>query len=175
MVENAKTPAVKKRAPTLYFIIADKLFKGALSLLLAFGFYKMAGIGLAGLFDQLVLWMHFDPENRFLTDIGNLVDEITPGNMRWVASGTLFYGLLSLVEGLGLIFRAAWASWLAIGESAFFIPIEIYELLHHPLSNHARHGFWSHHRLGLLVVLACNILIVWYLYANRSRLFSHHD
>jgi uncharacterized membrane protein (DUF2068 family) len=36
------------------------------------------------------------------------------------------------------------------------------ELFHHP-------------KLGLLIVLALNILIVWYLLANRKRLFRHHD
>jgi len=42
-----------------------------------------------------------------------------------VGSGrTLVYSLFSLVEGIGLI-SVSWAGWLAIGESAFFIPIEI--------------------------------------------------
>jgi len=173
MTENTIIPAVKKCAPTLYLIIADKLFKGVLSLLLAFGVYKMAGMDLYGLYDRLVLWMHLDPENRFLTDIGNLIDQITPANMRWVATGTLLYSALSLVEGLGLIFRAPWANWLAIGESAFFIPIEIYGLMRHHVLNHSRHELFSHRQLGLLMVLSCNVLIAWYLYVNRNRLFHH--
>ena len=172
--DTPRTVAARRVAPTLYLIIADKLFKGLLSLLLAFSFYKMTGVNLSGLFDRFVLWMHLDPENRFLTDIGNLIDEITPANMRWIAMGTLLYSLLSLVEGVGLAFRARWANWLAIGESAFFIPIEIYELLHRHVLNHPRHEIWDHRELGLLLVLAGNILIVWYLYANRKRLFREH-
>lgn len=170
---SAKTTAINRRAPTLYLIIADKLFKGILSLLLAFGVYKMAGINLSGLFDRFVLWMHLDPENRFLTDVGNLIDEITPANMRWVATGTMLFGLLSFIEGWGLIFRAPWASWLAIGESAFFIPIEIFELLHRRVLNHPVYDLLSHRQAGLLIVLAGNVLIVWYLFANRKRLFHH--
>jgi uncharacterized membrane protein (DUF2068 family) len=38
--------------------------------------------------------------------------------------------LFSIIEGGGLMFRASWAGYLAIGESAFFVPIEIYELMH---------------------------------------------
>ena len=53
----------------------------------------------------------------------------------WLASGTLLYGLFLLVGGTGLAFRANWAIWLAIGESAFFIPIEIFELVRHRLPN----------------------------------------
>jgi uncharacterized membrane protein (DUF2068 family) len=173
IVRSATVTAVNQRAPTLYLIIADKLFKGILSLLLAFGVYKMAGIDLLGLFDRFIAWMHLDPENRFLTDVGNLIDEITPANMRWVATGTMLYGTLSFIEGWGLIFRAPWASWLAIGESAFFIPIEIFELMHRRVLNHPASDLLSHRQIGLLIVLACNILIVWYLYANRKRLFHH--
>ena len=73
----------------------------------------------------------------------------------------MVYSLISFVEGVGLMFRVSWAGWLAIGESAFFIPIEVRELILRP------HWF-------VLCVLAFNVLIVWYLYANRSWLFRHH-
>ena len=50
---------------------------------------------------------------------------------------------------------------LAIGESAFFIPIEVFELVHRPS--------WM-----VASILALNIFMVWYLFANRERLFRHH-
>ena len=151
----------KKRAPTLYFIIGAKLIKGVLSLLLALRVYRMTGAGLSDLFDRLVHWVHLDPENRFLSEIGDKLDTVTPANVRWVVVCTFIYSLFSFVEGFGLIFRAPWAGWLAIGESAFFIPIEVRELIVRP------HWF-------VFGVLAFNVLIVWYLYANRKRLFRHH-
>lgn len=163
MAENQKIVAVKKRAPTLYLIIIGKLIKGALALALAFGVFKLVNKDLPDLFDKLVRWVHLDPENRFLSDLGDRIDQITPANVRWWATGTLIYSLFSLVEGTGLIFRAPWAGWLAIGESAFFIPIEIRELLHRP------HFSWL-----VFSVLAINVVIVWYLLQNRKRLFRHH-
>jgi len=178
MAENAKkTTVLKKRAPTLYLIIAGKLIKGGLSLLLALGVYKMTGPGLSDLFDRFVHWVHLDPENRFLSDIGDRLELITPANVRWMATGTFLYSLFSLVEGVGLIFRAPWAGWLAIGESAFFIPIEIFELVRRhrlEMPSPARPELLNHPKIGLLIVLAINVLIVWYLYANRKRLFRHH-
>ena len=36
----------------------------------------------------------------------------------------MLFSLFPLVEGTGMLFRAGWAGWLAIGESAFFVPIE---------------------------------------------------
>ncbi len=151
----------KRRAPTLYLIITGKLIKGTLALALAFGVLKLAGQDLSDLFDRLVTWVHLDPENRFFAEIGDRLDQVTPTNVRWVAVATFVYSLISFVEGIGLMYRFSWAGWLAIGESAFFIPIEVHELVRHP-------------RWVVFGVLAFNVLIVWYLYANRSWLFRHH-
>jgi uncharacterized membrane protein (DUF2068 family) len=89
------------------------------------------------------------------------VGGLTEARVLWVAVGTLVYSVFSLVEGVGLMFRISWAGWLSIGESAFFIPIEIFEMVHRP-------------SILVLVILALNIFMVWYLYANRQRLFRHH-
>ena len=170
------TPA-KKRAPTLYFIIAIKLAKGAALLLLALGVFSLANKDLSDVFDQFLRWVHLDPERSFFAGIGNWLDTITPANVREVASGTFLCGLFLIVLGLGLAFRAKWAIWLAIGESAFFIPIEIFELVrHHRLaaSGLPRPELFPHPKIGLAIVLAINVLIVWYLYTNRERLFRHH-
>src|SRR5262249_49914339 len=111
-VQNVQTPPPKKRAPTLYFIIVVKLVKGVLALLLAFGVYKLSGQDLGTVFDHAVRAIHLDPENRFLSDISDKLDQITPTNVRWVATGTLVYSLFALVEGVGLMFRVPWAGWL---------------------------------------------------------------
>jgi len=150
-----------KRAPTLYVIIAGKVIKGTLALALALFIFKLAGQDLSDAFDRLLHWFHLDPESRFFSEIGDRLDNVTPANVRWVGVVTVIYGLISLVEGVGLIFRVPWAGWLAIGESAFFIPIEVRELILRP-------------HLFVAGVLAFNVLIVWYLFANRSWLFRHH-
>ena|SRR6266705_2028395 len=151
-----------RRAPTLYFIIGAKLIKGTLALALALFIFKLAGQDLSEAFDRLLHWFHLDPEGRFFSEVGTKLDTVTPANVRGVGIITMLYSLFSLVEGVGLMFRASWAGWLAIGESAFFIPIEVRELVVRP------HGF-------VLAVLAFNVLIVWYLFANRSWLFRHHN
>ncbi|MEP6662468.1 MAG: DUF2127 domain-containing protein [Verrucomicrobiota bacterium] len=152
---------IKKRAPTLYVIIVLKLLKGVVLLALAFGVYRMIGRNLGANFDDLLRWLHLDPERKFFADLGEKLQSITPGNLRWLARGTLLYCLFSLVEGIGLIFRVSWAGWLAIGESAFFVPIEAYELT-------------RNFSATVLCVLVINVVIVWYLFQNRERLFRHH-
>lgn len=151
----------KQRAPTLYVIIAIKLLKGVFFLAVAFGVYQLIGKNLDANFDDLLRWMHLDPERRFFANLGGQLQSITPGNLRWLATGTFLYSLFSLVEGTGLLFRVSWAGWMAIGESAFFVPIEIYELM-------------KSFSATVLIILFLNIFIVLYLYRNRARLFRHH-
>jgi uncharacterized membrane protein (DUF2068 family) len=169
--------AKAKRAPTLYFIVGIKLTKGVLLLLGAVSVYLLADKNLPDLFDQFLRWMHLDPEGRFFNAIGDQLDTVTPRNVHVVASWMFLYSLFLLVGGTGLAFRAKWAVWLAIGESAFFIPIEIFELIrrHSPEGEAHAHALFTHPKTGIAIVLSVNVLIVWYLFQNRRRLFRHHD
>ena len=175
MTQNAKSSVSKKPAPTLYFIIAVKLIKAAVLILLALGVFSLVNRDLSDVFNQFLRWVHLDPERSFFASIGEWLDTVTPTNVRVFASGTFLCGLFLLVEGLGLAFRAKWAIWLAIGESAFFIPIEVFELVHRrpELTGQARPLF-AQPKIGLAIVLALNVLIIWYLSKNRERLFRHH-
>jgi uncharacterized membrane protein (DUF2068 family) len=177
MSENPKIPEVKpKHAPTLYFIAGLKIFKGLLLLAVAVWFFVLSGKDLPDMFDRFLRFVDLDPEKRFFANIGDWLDTVTPGNVQAVAIVTLIYGLFLLVGGSGLAFRAKWAIWLAIGESAFFIPVEVFELVRRRAPNPENHPhLFSHPKTGLAIVLALNILIVWYLLLNRKRLFRHHD
>jgi uncharacterized membrane protein (DUF2068 family) len=152
---------IKRRAPALYVIIASKFFKGALFITLAIVVYALSDNDLPAEYQQWLHILHLNPEKRFWTDLAVKVGNLTEAKVVWVAVGTLIYSLFALVEGVGLLFRAGWAGWLSIGESAFFIPIEVFDLIHRPS--------WV-----VLGILALNIFIVWYLYQNRGWLFRHH-
>ena len=160
-MSEGPTQFIKKRAPTLYVIIAMKLLKAISLLLLAVGVYKLSDDNLPEVFRGFLKFWHLDPERKFFVELADKVDKLTEQGMVRLAWGTVLYSLFSLVEGVGLIFRVPWAGWLAIGESAFFIPVEIIELMHHPTG-------------VILFILAINIFIVWYLFQNRSWLFRHH-
>ena len=159
---DTKAGQVKKRAPTLYAIITIKLTKGLLLLLLGVGVYHLRDDNLPQEFRETLEFFHLDPEKAFFTELANKIGQITPANVRNIARGTVLYSLFSLVEGTGLLFRVPWAGWLAIGESLFFIPIEIRELLRRPSAS-------------VLVILGLNVLIVLYLFQNRERLFHHRQ
>jgi uncharacterized membrane protein (DUF2068 family) len=164
------TALVKKRAPTLYAIIVIKLLKGLLFVGLAIAAYTLSDNDLPAEYRHALQHLRLNPERRFWADLARQVGKLTEAKVLWAAAGTLVYSLFSLVEGIGLLFRVSWAGWLAIGESAFFIPIEIYELLQ---QGNAQNEGRSTNTLIVVVILGLNILIVWYLLENRHRLFHH--
>jgi len=150
----------RQRAPGLYAIIAFKLAKGVLLLALALGVYSLIGDDLTAALESVLRALKIDPEREFFEALGTRLAHVTPATIGWIATGTLLYALLSLTEAIGLMFRWGWAGWMVIGESAFFIPIEIHHLLR---------GFAP----VLFAVLLVNVLIVVYLYRNRQRVLRH--
>jgi uncharacterized membrane protein (DUF2068 family) len=163
-------PAPLKRAPTLYAIIFFKLVKGVLFAAFGIALYFQATHNLSEEWADLLKTpfvehvfqnLRIHPESRFFQHIADQIADLTESRVKVTAVGVVLFSMFPLVEGVGLLFRASWAGWMAIGESAFFVPIEIYEL--------AR-KFSPY----LLVVTVINVAIVWYLYANRDRLFRHH-
>jgi len=74
-----------------------------------------------------------------------------------LAVGAMLYALLEGSEGVGLALRRRWAEYLTVLVTAFFIPFELYELLHRP----------SALKLAALVLNAA--IVVWL--AWNKRLF----
>ena len=71
--------------------------------------------------------------------------------------GAILYGLLELVEGIGLLRRRRWAEYLVLIATCAFIPVEVDELVRHPTAFKG-------------IAFAVNIAIVAYL-VWRKRLF----
>jgi len=173
--EITTTDPRPKRAPTLYVIVAVKFMKGVAALLLALGAYSLTDNNLPVEFNHLLLLLHIDPEKKFFLELADRVGEITPANLEWLAVGSVVYGLFMLLQAGGLMFRLGWVVWLVIGESAFFIPIEIFELVRrHAPSPENRPHIFAHPKIGIAIVLAVNVAIVWYLFKNRARIIRHH-
>jgi uncharacterized membrane protein (DUF2068 family) len=164
-----KDEAPLERAPTLYAIIVFKLGKGLLACLLGLGLYFQPAAHLPVEYQNLLaspavqrlfLYLRIHPENKFFIHFAQQIGNLTDARVRATAIGALLWSLFPLAEGFGLIFRVKWAGWLAIGESAFFVPVELYKLM--------EDFSWF-----MIAVTFSNVLVVWYLYANRERLFLH--
>ncbi len=168
VVEEPEAPL--RRAPTLYLIVFFKLGKGALACALAVGLFFQSATQLPAEYQRLMsepvvqkmlYYLRIHPENRFFIRLAANIAKATDARVREAAIGALLWSLFPLTEGTGLLFRVKWAGWLAIVESAFFVPLEIHRLLIE----------FTWFMVGVAII---NIFIVWYLYANRERLFHHH-
>ena len=167
---DEKAQPFLKRAPTLYAISIFKLVKGILFFFFGVLVYLKASPHLSQdwadllktpFAEHLFQNLRIHPENKLLQHIADQLADLNESRIKGWAIGVMLFSLFPTVEGAGLLFRVSWAGWLTIGESAFFVPIELYELA-------------KQFHLYLLLIMVANILIVWYLYANREQLFRHH-
>ena len=161
MPHSPKNEPVLPPAPTLYAIIAVKLFKGLFFAVLALIIYAHSDNDVSQEFKDILGWLRLNPEGKFWANLIAQLDGLTQARIVHFAVATLIYSMFAVVEGVGLIFRFSWAGWLSIGESAFFIPIEVYEL--------GRRFTWF-----VFIILILNTFMVTYLYYYRDRLFRHH-
>ncbi len=149
------------RTVGLYGIIIYKLIKAMLLLAFGLGVFSLTDNNLPDDFRELALHFHLNPESIFFHHMEVRLSTITPDTLIKLGSGSVLYSLPSFIETVGLYRRWSWAGWLAIVESAFFIPYEVYKLA-------------LHFSFTLMALLVINVVIVAYLYRNRHRLFTHH-
>jgi len=110
---------------------------------------------------KLAAILHRDPEGRFVTLIQKQVDLIDPHRLRMIGFGTFGYSLVSLTEGLGLLYEMPWAEYLTLTLTVSFLPWELYELVRRP--------DWV--RAGLLAInLGVLAYLVWLLRRKREKL-----
>lgn len=94
-------------------------------------------------------WMVTETE-KYLSGNGNAV--------RLAGFGLVIYGIVQIVEGVGLWGGWRWAEYFAAVPTSLFIPFEIYELAHRPTPLKA-------------AALVVNVLVVGYL-VYKGRLFG---
>ena len=152
-------PPRNQRAPTLYAIIVFKLVKAVFLLLFAFAVFNLRNSNLQEELSRVFADANLGFQGGAVAAAAEVIQNISPRTIQFLAAGSFLYGVFSLIEGTGLIFRAAWAGWMVIAESAVFVPLELWEVV-------------QHFSLTAILILILNIAIVWYLYANRLRLFS---
>lgn len=70
--------------------------------------------------------------------------------MKDLGVGSFVYAALFLTEGIGLWLLKRWAEWFTVGITASLVPLEVWEIHHHPTA-------------VKILVLMINIAVVGYL------------
>jgi uncharacterized membrane protein (DUF2068 family) len=131
-------------------------------LLLAAGVYLLFHLSsdFGRLAERVMRAIELDPKRPFWHRIIAYLHHLHASELRIAAIVAISYGLLELVEGLGLWLDQLWAEYLTVIATSLLLPYEFYELVHRP-------SVW---KAGGIVV---NIAIVCYLaYLLRRRLRS---
>lgn len=149
----------KDSAPTLYALAGLKLLTGVILLLAGLAIYAGRNLDFDGEIQRVLQTYQLDASTTLPGGSADPLGEVSPSMLLMIGAGSSLYGLFSVVQGVGLFFRTGWAGWLAIGETAIFVPLELWDLM-------------RHFSVVILLFLAVNIAILWYLYANRERLFG---
>ena len=134
----------------LRLIALERIVRGLL--LLAAGIYLLSHLGsdLGKTADRIMRAVSLDPRRPFFHRIVDYLHNLHASEIKVAALFALGYGVLELVEGVGLWLDQLWAEYLTVIATSLLIPAEIYELARHPT-------VW---KAGGLAV---NMLIVGYL------------
>jgi uncharacterized membrane protein (DUF2068 family) len=144
------TDDVALRAIVLY-----KLLKGVAQIALGVVLFALVMAGHADALQGLAETLRHHASQAWALRVASfLVRVATPRHVELTAVALLLDGALSGVESWALHTRRWWAEWLVVIASGSLLPYEIYELFRHV-------------RVGRLVVLIVNAVIVVYL-ARRA-------
>lgn len=145
-----------KRDVWLFLIGIFKLTKAISLLIIGFGLLRLLHRDVASVTEHWIEVLRVDPDNRFIHRALVRIFNITPKQLKELSIGTFVYAGIFLTEGIGLLKRKHWAEYMTLISTGLFIPLEVYEIIHHftPVK---------------LVVTALNAAIVWYLAIRIKR------
>ena len=120
--------------PLLTGVRAIALFeaaKGALVLLVGLGLLSLIHRDVEAVAEHLVRQSHLNPASHYPQIFVEAAGRVTDTHLWMLAGAAFLYSVVRGVEAYGLWFERRWAEWFALIAGGFFIPVEIYELIHH--------------------------------------------
>jgi|SRR5579871_2286249 len=149
--DAAPTP----RFGVLRTIALYKLLKVLILVLAAYGEIRLHDSTLTA---KILSWAAARPmglEHKVVTEGLKWFSGLSDDRIHQLRFVTLLYAAVFAVEGVGLWMERRWAEWLTVVVTASLIPLEVWEMFHHP-------------NFGKCVVLVANAAIVAYLYWHVS-------
>src|ERR1700722_7540500 len=134
----------------LRLIAVFKVLKASILIALGVGALKLLHKDVAGTVEHWVEFLRLDPSNHYIDAALEKVSNIKPDKIKELGLGSMVYAGLFLTEGIGLWREKRWAEWFTVIITSSLVPIEIYEIHHHPTP-------------VKIAVLLINIAIVAYL------------
>lgn len=130
--------AALRDAFILRLLALERLIRGLLLLALGYGVWKFAGAqgSLEKVFDSylpalrpLATKLGVDLQNTGPVHLIQKAFHAQHSTLELVALGVVAYGVLELVEAVGLWIMKRWGEYVAVIGTGIFIPLEVYELV----------------------------------------------
>src|SRR5437870_11504570 len=108
--------------------------------------------------------VELDPKQHFLHHFVERLHELHAHELKIAAAVAIGYGLLELVEGVGLWLDQLWAEYLTVIATSLLLPFELYELARKPSLLKAG---------GIAVNIAIVAYLAWMLRRRLAREAAH--
>jgi uncharacterized membrane protein (DUF2068 family) len=161
MSDDASIPQMlrpQRRARYLKMIAIFKILQGMI--LLAIGISLLFLHSRTGWLDAISDWVDGElmaaHSRTVLYLLNSLQDVVTGGLLQLTGLVALFTAVVLCTVGLGVYFQKHWAELLLVVATATLVPFEIRHAIFHPGA-------------VVIIILAVNCLIVWYLYRVLRR------
>jgi uncharacterized membrane protein (DUF2068 family) len=128
-ISNMKTPS---HNTLLRLIAVFKLFKATLLVIVAVGALNLLHRDVGETVERWVEASGLKPDGRFITTAIAKASSLSPQKIKALSLGSIVYAALFLTEGVGLWLLKRWAEWFTIIITSSLVPVEIYEIHHHP-------------------------------------------
>jgi uncharacterized membrane protein (DUF2068 family) len=149
-------PGTKTHSRGLMLIAAFKLLKGFVLIAVGIGAMHLLHKDVASVADQWVNAFRVDPHNRYILWLLTKLSSVDDRKLRELSVGTFIYAAVFLTEGTGLALHKRWAEYFTIVTTGSFLPLEVYEIIHHVTA-------------AKIVALIINIAVVVYLVRELRR------
>ncbi|GAA3751231.1 DUF2127 domain-containing protein [Terriglobus aquaticus] len=110
-----------------------------------------------GAVDTLYDWittLGLNPDGHYVDLAVGKVAGMPPERLKEFGFASFLYAGLFLVEGTGLWLQKRWGEWVTVFITSSLVPLEVFELFHHPS---VAKGFMLIANLGIVVYLVANI------------------
>jgi uncharacterized membrane protein (DUF2068 family) len=145
-----------KRERGLVLIIAYKLIKGVLWLVIASVLLVMMRMGLSARLEGVAEHLRHHSQAWAIELAELLTRASTPRGLVTITVALIADGTLTLVEGWALIHGHWWGPWLVVVATGSLLPFEVVALARHP-------------HVGRALILVVNVAIVAYLIRKALR------
>jgi uncharacterized membrane protein (DUF2068 family) len=134
--------------------------KGVLVLLVGLGILSLVHHSAQNVGEEIVERFHLNLARKHPRILIYAATHVDSSHLRLLAVAALLYSTMRFIEAYGLWRMRAWAEWFAIVSGGVYLPLELYELIHHATAVKA----------VVFLVNACIVAyLIYFRWNRRSR------